>query len=153
MPWTCDCCGWENPADDVPSRHRIPCTRCGRPRDSRAETIAELEETIEDLEHDEKSSRSRANNLQDYIRASIARYTGDDLKGYPAIYHRLRRFLIRLEKDGFLISEKGVLSIGLGERACTWWRPTQKALYSCDEHCPDPAILSLQDEIRRLVED
>lgn len=24
--------------------------------------------------------------------------------------------------------------------------------YACDEHCPDPAILSPQDEIRRLVE-
>ncbi len=69
MRWTCDCCGWENPAniDDLPARHKIPCVRCGRPRGSRAETIAELEETIEDLEHDEKSSWSRANNLQDYI--------------------------------------------------------------------------------------
>ena len=25
-------------------------------------------------------------------------------------------------------------------------------IYSCDEHCPDPAILSPQDEMRRLVE-
>ena len=25
--------------------------------------------------------------------------------------------------------------------------------YACDEHCPDPAILSPQDEIRRLVEE
>ena len=24
--------------------------------------------------------------------------------------------------------------------------------YACDEHCPDPTILSTQDEIRRLVE-
>jgi hypothetical protein len=23
--------------------------------------------------------------------------------------------------------------------------------YACDEHCPDPAILSPEDEIRRLV--
>ena len=28
-----------------------------------------------------------------------------------------------------------------------------RLIYSCDEHCPDPAILSPQDEIRRLVED
>ena len=27
-----------------------------------------------------------------------------------------------------------------------------RLIYSCDEHCPDPAILSPQDEIRRLVE-
>ena len=26
-------------------------------------------------------------------------------------------------------------------------------IYSCDDHCPDPAILSPQDEIRRLVEE
>lgn len=26
-------------------------------------------------------------------------------------------------------------------------------LYACDEHCLDPAILSPQDEIRRLVEE
>ncbi len=64
-----------------------------------------------------------------HIRASIARYTGDDLKGYPAIYHRLRRFLKRLETDGYLISKKGVLSIGMDERPCLWWRPAQKALY------------------------
>ncbi len=64
-----------------------------------------------------------------HIRASIARYTGDDLKGYPAIYHRLRRFLKRLETDGYLISEKGVLALGLGERACTWWRPTHDGVY------------------------
>ena len=25
-----------------------------------------------------------------------------------------------------------------------------RLIYSCDEHCPDPAILSPQDEIRRL---
>ena len=25
--------------------------------------------------------------------------------------------------------------------------------YACDEHCPDPAILSPEDEIRRLVEE
>jgi len=25
-------------------------------------------------------------------------------------------------------------------------------IYSCDDHCPDPAILSPQDEIRRLAE-
>jgi len=25
-------------------------------------------------------------------------------------------------------------------------------IYSCDDHCPDPAIISPQDEIRRLVE-
>lgn len=27
-----------------------------------------------------------------------------------------------------------------------------RLIYSCDEHCPDPAILSPQDEMRRLVE-
>jgi hypothetical protein len=26
-----------------------------------------------------------------------------------------------------------------------------RLIYSCDEHCPDPAALSPQDEIRRLV--
>jgi hypothetical protein len=28
-----------------------------------------------------------------------------------------------------------------------------RLIYSCDEHCPDPAILSPQDEMRRLVEE
>ena len=58
------------------------------------------------------------------VRASIARYTGDDLRGYPAIYHRLLRFLKSLENAGFLVSAKGVLDLGLDEKPCTWWRPT-----------------------------
>lgn len=63
------------------------------------------------------------------VRASIARYTGDDLRGYPAIYHRLLRFLKRLETAGYLVSGKGVFDLGLDEKPCTWWRPTHAGLY------------------------
>lgn len=62
------------------------------------------------------------------VRASIARHTGDDLKGYPAIYHRLLRFLKRLESEGYLLSAKGVYELGLDEKPCTWWRPTHAGM-------------------------
>lgn len=41
-----------------------------------------------------------------------------------ALYFRLYRFLKKLEKHGFLTSEKGVQDAGLGDRPCLWWRPT-----------------------------
>lgn len=63
------------------------------------------------------------------IRAAIARETGDSLKGYNAIYHRIRRFLKRLESAGFLVSKRGILDYGLDEKPCSWWRPTQTGLY------------------------
>jgi|GEM_PF-2710374 len=63
------------------------------------------------------------------IRARLAPKTGDNLRGYPAIYHRLLRFLKRLEKDGYLVSEKGVLALGMDEKPCYWWRPTHAGLY------------------------
>ncbi|MFA5408708.1 MAG: hypothetical protein WC343_08065 [Bacilli bacterium] len=63
------------------------------------------------------------------IRAAIARETGDSLKGYNAIYHRIRRFLKRLESAGFLVSKRGILDYGLDEKPCSWWRPTQAGLY------------------------
>ena len=62
------------------------------------------------------------------VRASIARYTGDDLRGYPAIYHRLLRYLKRLESAGYLVSGKGVFDLGLDEKPCTWWRPTHAGM-------------------------
>lgn len=62
------------------------------------------------------------------IRAAIARETGDSLKGYNAVYHRIRRFLKRLESAGFLISGRGVLDYGLDEKPCLWWRPTHTGL-------------------------
>lgn len=63
------------------------------------------------------------------IRARLAPKTGDNLRGYPAIYHRLLRFLKRLEKDGYLVSEKGVFALGMDEKPCYWWRPTHAGLY------------------------
>ena len=34
----------------------------------------------------------------------------------------------------------------------TYWAGAEYEIYyACDEHCPDPAILSPQDEIRRLA--
>lgn len=62
------------------------------------------------------------------IRAAIARETGDSLKGYNATYHRIRRFLKRLESTGYLISERGIFDYGLDEKPCTWWRPTHTGL-------------------------
>ena len=62
------------------------------------------------------------------IRAAIARETGDPLTGYNAIYHRIRRFLKRLESAGYLISERGIFDYGLDEKPCTWWRPTSTGL-------------------------
>lgn len=44
------------------------------------------------------------------------------------LYYRLYRFLKKLEKHGFLTSEKGVQDLGLGDRPCLWYRPTLAAL-------------------------
>lgn len=62
------------------------------------------------------------------IRARIKHHTADDLTKYTAVYHRLRRFLIRLENEEYLVSAKGVQDLGLDEKPSVWWRPTQKAL-------------------------
>lgn len=45
-----------------------------------------------------------------------------------ADYYRLYRFLKRLEKNGFLASEKGVQFLGMGDRPSVWWRPTPKGV-------------------------
>jgi len=62
------------------------------------------------------------------IRWSIRKKTGDDLKGYNATYHRLRRYLAKAHSDGLLITEKGILDYGMGEKPQIWYRPTAKAL-------------------------
>ncbi len=78
MPWQCDCCGWENPIDDRIGRQEPPCIRCGRPRGSRAATIAELETDIDDLLENASALKKRLHHTQEIINDlehDMAQYT------------------------------------------------------------------------------
>ena len=48
---------------------------------------------------------------------------------------------------------RGCRQLATWEIECRGAGVSGRLIYSCDEHCPDPAILSPQDEIRRLVEE
>ena len=49
-------------------------------------------------------------------------------------------------------STKGCHRPATWEIECRGVAASGRLIYSCDEHCPDPAILSPDDEIRRRVE-
>jgi len=48
---------------------------------------------------------------------------------------------------------KGCYRPATWEIECRGAGVSGRLIYSCDEHCPDPAILSPYDDIRRVVEE
>ena len=62
----------------------------------------------------------------------------------------------RIALEGYVCetcSTRGCHRPATWEIECRGVGVSGRLVYSCDEHCPDPAILSPQDEIRRLVEE
>lgn len=78
MAWTCDCCGWKNFCDDRIGMQEPHCIRCGRPRGSRAATIAKLEIDIDNLMQDLAALKKRQYHTQEIINAlehDLSQYT------------------------------------------------------------------------------
>lgn len=58
------------------------------------------------------------------IRDAVAKAYGIIEKTYGAIYHRVRRLLKRLEKEGIVYSARSLIAQGWGETPSVWWRLT-----------------------------
>ena len=69
--------------------------------------------------------------------------------------HRLHELIHdRIALEGYVCETcdtKGCYRPATWEIEIRWAGAEYGLLYACDEHCPDPAILSPWDEIRRIV--